>query len=93
MILTSEEARNVVYEDHEDWELVPGTESIISHSRWRVGYTGVFQHKPAGKFYRFNWSVGATECQDQQAYEYVEEYKPVEVHWVKKLVDVWEESE
>lgn len=63
MKLTGEEARNVVSDDHDDWK--------------PVGYTGVFQHVPSGKFYCFYQTVGATE-----AYE-----KEVEVdEVVKKLV-------
>ncbi len=86
MKLTGEEARNVVHDDHEDWKPVAGTEETENHERWTVGYSGVFKHIPSGKFYSFYWTVGATESQDQCAYEYETEVEVVEV--VLKLVQV-----
>ena len=43
---------------------------IEGHSRWSIHYEAVFQHE--GKFYRTTYSVGATESQDEQPYEYEE---------------------
>ena len=88
MILTKREGREVVYGDDEDWETV--VTEIIEHSRWTVMHEGVFKHKPTNKFYRLYWSVGATEQQDEQAFEY-DDPNPIEViekqvmktEWVK----------
>lgn len=84
MKLTGEEARNVVYNDHDDWKPVKGTRKTEDHERWTVGYTEVFEHIPTKKFYSFYWTKGATEHQDQSAYEDEEEVEPYEV--VRKLV-------
>lgn len=84
MKLTGEEARNVVYDDHDDWKPVEGTEEQCGHNRWTVDYTGIFQHIPSGKFYCFCWDVGATEHQEQCAYENQTEVEAEEV--VKKLI-------
>lgn len=87
MRLTEQEARDIVYEDHEDWETVE-TE-IEDTTRWSIVHSGVFKHLPTGKHYFTYWSVGATETQDQQPFEYDE---PVfnEVKQVEKVVKVWE---
>ena len=82
MKLTSEEAREVVYDDHEDFETVK--KEITDTSRWSIFYEGVFKHKPTEKLYWVSWSVGATEQQDERPFEYggevdFVEVKPVEV--------------
>jgi hypothetical protein len=87
MKLTKEEGRDIVWNDHEDWEEIES--ETDGNNRWSIFHTGVFKHKPSGKFYSLNWSVGATETQDQQAFEY-EDPKPVEVKQVEKVVKVWE---
>lgn len=93
MKLTGEDARAVVYGDHDDWESAeePTTDG---HTRWAVQYSGVFLHKPSGKHYMFCWQRGATEMQDEQPFEYEKEVEPVEVEkkeivrheWVAKKV-------
>lgn len=60
-------------------------EHIINHTRWSVVYERVFKHE--GKFYRTVYSVGATEYQDQEPYEYDEDMVECEeVVIVPKLV-------
>jgi hypothetical protein len=83
MKLTSEEAKSVVWEDNEDWK-PESVEVIEETSRWSVFKSRVFEHLASGKFYEFDWSEGATECQDESPYEYDKEYTPREV--VKKEV-------
>jgi len=90
MKLTGEEARNVVYEEslRSEWEAVSG-EEIIDTSRWSIIRSRVFKHVPTGKTYMFSWSQGATECQDEAAYEYEDFYEPVEVKEEEVLIKKW----
>jgi hypothetical protein len=85
--LTKEEARDVVWEDHEDWETIE--EDICSNSRWAIHMRGIFKHVPSGKFYELHWDKGATEYQEQQPFEYTDP-DLIEVHQVEKVVKVWE---
>lgn len=87
MKLSAEVAREVIYGDNEDWKEV--TKSITSRSRWSIFYEGVFLHVPSNKHYWFNWSVGATEQQDEIPYEFDKEVEPVEVRPVEKVVTDW----
>lgn len=64
MELTKEEGREVVYDDHPDWEMVEGTREVDDSGRWSNYITAVFHHKPSGKHYLIGWGEGATEMQD-----------------------------
>lgn len=88
MKLTGDEARDIVWEDHEDWEQIEAYPT--GSGRWSIWQEGIFLHKPTGKYYQFNWSFGATEQQDESPFEYEEEVEPVEVVQVEKVVKVWE---
>lgn len=80
MKLTAEQARDVVYEDSDLFGgAEPGTLKIVDNTRWSVIKEGVYKHKESGKYYRFSWSVGATEYQDEQPFEYDDFYEPQEV--------------
>ena len=48
MKLTGQEAQQVVWDDHDDWECVSGPH-IDSHDRWTVGHNGVYLNKPTQK--------------------------------------------
>lgn len=80
MKLSPEDAASVVYDESNKWDKVE-TE-IVDHSRWSISYCGIFKLLATGKFYRFYWSQGATEIQDECAYEY--ETNPIEVKEVFK---------
>ena len=93
MILDVNDACEIIYDDHEDWEVVKGTEQITDHSRWAVAYSVVVKHIPSGKFYHFDYDVGATESQDMDCkgqFGYSDTYEPIEVHQVEKTIKVWE---
>lgn len=90
MKLTSEEGREIIWDDHDDWSSVE--EEIIDSRRWSNRYLGVFRHKPSGKFYQMSWSVGATEQQDEQPFEY-EVPEPIEVVQEEVKVLKWVEAE
>ena len=87
MELTREEGRDVVYDDHEDWDTIET--DIVGKTRWAVQKNGIFRHVPSGKFYSICWEIGATEYQDVQAFEY-DEPELFEVHQVERTVKVWE---
>ena len=90
MILTGLEARSIVYDDHNDWEIVKGTEEIVGQRRWVTERTAIYQHKPTGKYYRFDWDSGSTEMQESQPFEYEDEYVPIEVKSVVQTIVGWE---
>lgn len=87
MILTGEEARDVVYDDHDDWEKV--YKKIDGHSRWAVQYEGVYLHKPTKEHYCFCWQKGATESQDEQPFEYETQYSPTKVREIEVIGTGW----
>lgn len=94
MKLTADEAASVVYGESEAWEPVKETTQLTGHGRWSVHKTAVFKHIESGAFYRFNWSVGATENQDQEPF--YRDYEPIEVElreitrqeWLPKNLEV-----
>mgnify|MGYP001581894545 CR=1 FL=1 len=62
---------------------------IIENSRWSIYYERIFKYD--GKFYLTNYSVGATEQQDESPYEYEpDEIDCVEVEPVEKVVIVYQ---
>ena len=87
MKLSKEDARSIVYDDHEDWSKVES--EIVDTSRWSIMYEGVFLHKPSNKHYSLGWQVGATEQQDERPFEYEDEVEATEVVQVEKIVKVW----
>lgn len=60
--------QDLVYGDCEDFIAKKMQDNIIAHARWSVVHEMIF--KQGGKFYRTTYSVGATEQQDEGAYEY-----------------------
>lgn len=62
---------------------------IIDHRRWSVIHEMVFEHN--GKFYKSDYSTGATECQDEHPYQYDDnEIECPEVKPVEKTIIVYE---
>lgn len=60
---------------------------ITDTTRWSILHTIVFEFD--GKFYRANYSVGATECQDERPWEYEDEIECIEVAKKQVLVEQW----
>lgn len=56
-------------------------DDVLDTSRWSIIYNLVFEFK--GKFYQTNYSVGATECQDESPFE--NEPDEIEVPEVKQV--------
>lgn len=62
---------------------------ISDSSRWSIYYDRVI--KVDGKFYQANYSVGATEQQDERPYEYDgDEIECREVFPVQKTITIYE---
>ena len=86
--LTPDEGRSIVWNDHDDFETVES--NIVGVARWSLIYKNIYKQKSSGKFFKTSYSVGATESQDEQPYEYVKEAVFEEVFPVEKLVTVYE---
>jgi hypothetical protein len=89
MKLSGSDAADIVCDDHDDWELVQGTEQDTGHSRWSIQQEGVFLHKPTNTHWLFMWQVGATESQDERPFEYEELVEPVQVSQQEKVIIAW----
>ena len=89
MILTPEDARDIVWEDHEDWQKI--RVDIVDSTRWSIVYEGVFLHIPSNKHYLLGWRKGATEMQEEQPFEYEDEVEAKEVELVEVVVKQWRE--
>lgn len=64
-------------------------DKIVDKSRWSIHHLLTVRIKD--RFYQTTYSVGATEGQDEQAFEYDKEVTFTEVHQVEKIVKVWEQ--
>lgn len=64
---TEDECRNIIYGD--DDRFVEIEDTILDNTRWSILHRIVVQRVSDGKFFDSMYSVGATECQDQRAYE------------------------
>ena len=72
--------RQIAFGDSDDFTLLE--DKITSHGRWTVTHCVIVQRNIDLKYFRSHYYVGATESQDQQAYEYdkavFEEVVPVQ---------------
>ena len=87
MKLSKDEARDVIWDDHEDWREIES--NVIDNNRWSIVHKGVFKHTPTNKYYSVNWRTGATEMQDERPFEYEDEIEFVEVEQVEVVVKQW----
>jgi hypothetical protein len=85
--LSPTEGEGIIWGDHE--EFVKVQESIEGTSRWSVHYEIVVRRLSDGKFFKSNYSVGATEMQDESPYEYDEYAIFTEVIPVEKTIIVY----
>lgn len=88
MKLTKEEASLVICGDHLLWKTIEN--KIYDRSRWSIHKSGIFEYLPSGKFYRLQWSQGATESQEEQPFQH-EDPNLIEVYPVEKTVIVYEQ--
>lgn len=87
MQLSKEEAKWIIWGDHEEWQTIEV--NIVDTTRWSIVNEGIFKHGPTGKFYSIGWSEGATECQDEKPFDDFDP-EPIEVEPVEKMVIVYE---
>ncbi len=59
-------------------------DEICDHRRWSVGHYVIFRYE--GRLWRTNYSVGATESQDETPWQYDEEVVCHEVEEYEKTV-------
>lgn len=86
--LTGQDARYILWEEKSDeYEIV--RKELTDTSRWSVHYELIIKRKSDGKLFRDYYSVGATESQDEQPWEY-DEPNFIEVFPVEKTVIVYE---
>jgi hypothetical protein len=62
---------------------------ITGKSRWSIVYRVTFR-MPDGQMWQARYSVGATESQSEEPWEYQDEVECSLVHAVQKTVTVWE---
>lgn len=88
--LTQQEAQNIVNEDHEDFHVIK--DDITSTGRWTIYKDAIVKRISDGKLFKTSYSVGATESQDQYAYDYDEPiFKEVIPKEVVVIKYAWEE--
>jgi hypothetical protein len=75
--LSSEVACEIVYEDSDEYTVVE--DIITGKSRWSIMHDVIFMDNITGKYYKGDYSVGATESQDESPWEYVKEVTFTEV--------------
>jgi hypothetical protein len=63
---TKQELLDILEEENESAEIVK--DELVDTSRWSIIYDLIFRID--GKFYRTNYSVGATESQDEGPWEW-----------------------
>ena len=77
--------QQLAYEDYDPNEFEIISTKICGNDRWSISHEQVFKYK--GKFYKTHYSVGATEMQDEQPYEYdSDEIELKEVFPVEKTI-------
>lgn len=64
-------------------------DNIIDNTIWSIYHEIVFEYD--GQYYKTNYSVGATEYQDESPWEYDDEIECIEVEEKEVLVKQWVE--
>ena len=82
--LTPEEARKIVWGDHNDFD--PIQETVDGLTRWSVLKTAIFQRNSDQKFFEISWSEGATEQQYEEPFEYEKKVELQEVEEATKTI-------
>jgi len=89
LTLSSEQAREIVYQEDEEWTGVEN--QIIENSRWSIIKEGVFKRASDGTFWKISWSEGATEEQEEMPFEYAKEVTFTRVEKREVTVERWVE--
>jgi len=62
-----EDLREVIWGDSDTLERIE--DNIVDTTRWSVCHDLIFKSLDDGLYYQVDYSVGATECQDERAFE------------------------
>ena len=78
--LSGEQARAIVQENTRRFKVVE--EHITGSRRWSLEYTTIILDTVNDKYYKTYYSIAATECQEEEPYEYEDNVCFVEVEKV-----------
>ena len=82
--------RDMIYEGEGPLKEVEN--NVVDNSRWSVAHSVLFKDTSTGKHYKSCYSVGATEMQCEEAYEYdKEDIECFEVELKEVTVKQWVE--
>lgn len=84
LVLTKDEAFDILSGDSDYKSIL---EEFMGKSRWSLHYRLVFEKE--GKFYETSYSRGATESQDEQPFEYVDEIKCTRVYPHSETITIY----
>lgn len=70
LALTKEQARAILWEESDDYRII--LDEQCGHRRWSVDHWLVIQRVSDGRFFADTYSVGATESQDERAWDSAE---------------------
>lgn len=85
--LSGDQARDILYEENDDFEIIQ--DKILETTRWSILNLLVIKRLSDGKFFSDGYRVGATEQQDEMAWEH-DTPNFVEVFEKEKVVKVYE---
>ena len=86
LTLTPDDARDLTYGDLEGFEIIK--DEIVENTRWSILHDLIV--KKDDEFYLVEYSVGATEEQDERPFEYDIEVVLKQVFPVTKTIVVYE---
>jgi hypothetical protein len=81
--------------EHEKHGRMVYSDQITDHTRWSVVHTLIFRtaDQPADEAWSVDYSVGATESQDESPWEHEEQVEAILVRRVEKTIKVWESAQ
>ena len=85
---TPKEGRNIIWSDTDKFKTIQM--EIVDTGRWSVHKEAIVQRLSDGKFFKTNFSEGATESQDERPFEYDSKATFTEVVPVEKTIVVYE---
>lgn len=86
--ISAQDAKKLLYDgENDEYEIINIT--ILYNSRWTIYKKIVIKRKSDGKFFADQYGEGATETQDEEAWDYAEP-NFTEVFPVEKTVIVYE---
>ena len=86
MKINKEEATQIIYEDHSDWDVIES--EITDQGRWDTHMYSICKHTPTGLCYGVAWSRGSTENQDSEPF-HSNDVEFTEVEQVAVIKTAW----